>query len=132
MENKSYKSYEEGYLTDIFTDEAIQYLKAEKEKPFFLTLSYNSVHHIIHEVPQKYLDKYNFDPIHNYEPDCMETFGRQKPGAYSAYYEKYTRPGTINDEDMRKFYLANLNCLDDNIGRVLDVLKEENLNNNTL
>jgi arylsulfatase A-like enzyme len=132
MENKSYKSYEDGYLTDIFTDEAIRYLKAEKEKPFFLTLSYNSVHHIIHEVPQKYLDKYDVDPIHNYEPDSMETFGGQKPGSYSAYYEKYTHPGAINDEDMRKFYLANLNCLDDNIGRVLDVLKEENLDNNTL
>ena len=107
-------------------------MEEEKDKPFFLTLSYNSVHHIIHEVPQKYLDKFEVDPIHNYEPDSMETFQKQKPGSYSAYYEKYTRPGAINDEDMRKFYLANLNCLDDNIGRVLDVLKSEKLDENTL
>lgn len=132
MENKGYKSYDDGYITDIFTDEAIKYLKTDKDKPFFLTLSYNSVHHIIHEVPQKYLDKYDVDPIHNYEPDSMETFQKQNPGSYSAYYEKYTRPGAINDENMRKFYLANLNCLDDNIGRVLDVLKQEKLDENTL
>ncbi len=132
MENNGYKSYDEGYITDIFTDEAIKYLETEKDKPFFLTLSYNSVHHVIHEVPQKYLDKYNVAPIHNYEPDSMESFNGRKPGTYSDYYEKYTRLGAINDEDMRKYYLANLNCLDDNIGRVLDVLKNENLDKNTL
>ena len=133
MENKNYKPYpDEEYLTDIFTDEAIKYLKNNTGEPFFLTLSYNSVHHVIHEVPQKYLDKYNVKPIPNYHPDKGETFGKQKPGSYSAYYEKYTRPGAINDEDMRKFYLANLNCLDDNIGRVLDVLKSENLDENTM
>jgi arylsulfatase A-like enzyme len=133
MENKTYKSYpDDKYITDIFTDEAIKYLNTQKEKPFFLTLSYNSVHHVIHEVPQKYLDKYNVTPIHNYEPDSMETFGKRKPGSYSAYYEKYTRPGAINNEDMRKFYLANLNCLDDNIGRVLDALSKKGLDENTL
>ena len=90
------------------------------------------MHHIIHEVPQEYLDKYHVKPIHNYDPDSMETFGNQKPGSYSAYYEKYTRLGAIQDEDMRKYYLANLNCLDDNIGRVLDELKEAGLDKNTL
>lgn len=133
MENRAYKAYpDDEYLTDIFTDEAIKYLKNHKDKPFFLTLSYNSVHHVIHEVPQKYLEKYDVDPIHNYEPDSMETFQKLKPGSYSAYYEKYTRPGVISDENLRKFYLANLNCLDDNIGRVLDVLEAEKLKDNTL
>jgi len=132
MENKNYKSYEEGYLTEIFTDAAVSYLKTDREKPFFLTLSYNAVHHVIHEVPQPYLEKYNVNPIHNYEPDSMETFGNRNPGSYSAYYEKYTRLGVIQDEEMRKFYLANLNCLDDNLGRVLDVLKEEGLEKNTV
>ena len=133
MENKGYKSYnDDEYITEIFTNEAIKYLKTDKEKPFFLTLAYNSVHHVIHEVPQKYLDKYNVAPIHNYEPDSMESFNGRKPGTYSDYYEKYTRLGAINEEDMRKFYLANLNCLDDNIGRVLDVLKEQGLDENTV
>ncbi len=132
MKNNGYKSYDKGYLTDIFTDEAIKYLKKKRTKPFFLTVSYNSVHHIIHEVPKKYLDKYKVAPIHNYDPDNMEKFRNYKPGSYSAYYEKYTRIGTITDENMRKFYLANLNCLDDNIGRILDALEEQKLNKNTL
>ena len=133
MENNGYKSFKDDeYITDIFTNEAITYLKTEKDKPFFLTLSYNSVHHVIHEVPQKYLDKYEVAPIHNYEPDSLESFEGRKPGTYSDYYEKYTRVGARNEENMRKYYLANLNCLDDNIGRVLDVLKEQGLDKNTV
>lgn len=78
------------------------------------------------------MDKFGVEPIPNYDPERMEEFGKQKPGSYSAYYEKYTRLGAIQDEDMRKFYKANLNCLDDNIGRVLDALEEQGLKDNTL
>lgn len=124
MYNMGEKSYDEGYLTDIFSDEAIHYLNRKKDKPFFLTLAYNAVHHLIHEVPQKYLDKYGVKAIPNYDPDNMETFEGQKPGSYSAYYDKYSRLGAINQEDMRKYYKANLNCLDENIGRVLDALQK--------
>ena len=58
MENNGYRSFDDDqYLTDIFTNEAIKYMNTEKDKPFFLTLAYNSVHHVIHEVPEKYLKK---------------------------------------------------------------------------
>ncbi|MCF7559197.1 sulfatase-like hydrolase/transferase [Sabulilitoribacter multivorans] len=132
MHDKGEKSYEEGYLTDILTDEAIQYIKKSKSKPFFLTLAYSSVHHLIHEVPQKYLDKYNVKSINNYDPDSLMAYGKHKPGSYAAYYDKYSRLGDIQDEDLRKYYLANLNCLDDNIGRLLESLKNENIDKETL
>lgn len=35
MHNKGEKSYSKGYLTDILTDEAIEYIKTKKDKPFF-------------------------------------------------------------------------------------------------
>ena len=35
---------EKRYLTDAFTDEAIKFIDREKDKPFFLFLSYNAVH----------------------------------------------------------------------------------------
>jgi arylsulfatase A-like enzyme len=132
MHNNGVKSYEEGYLTDILTDEAIQYIQEPKDKPFFLTLAYNSVHHLIHEVPQKYLDKYNVKPISNYNPDSLLAYKNHPVGSYAAYYDKYSRLGAIQDEDLRKYYLANLNCMDDNIGRVLETLKKEGLENETL
>ncbi|MBP0905401.1 sulfatase [Mariniflexile gromovii] len=132
MHNNGVKSYDEGYLTDILTDEAIQYIQKSKDKPFFLTLAYNSVHHLIHEVPQKYLDKYDVKPIPNYDPDSLMAYAKHKPGSYAAYYDKYSRLGDIQDEDLRKYYLANLNCLDDNIGKLLESIKNQGLDNETL
>jgi arylsulfatase A-like enzyme len=132
MHNMGYKSYDEGYLTDILTDEAIDYIKRERDKPFFLTLAYNAVHHLIHEVPKKYLEKYNAKEIPNYDPDSLLAYGKHKAGTYSAYYDKYSRVGAIQSEDLRNYYLANLNCLDDNIGRLLDFLDEQKLTKNTV
>ena len=132
MHNMGEKSYDEGYLTDILTDEAITYMEQKKAAPFFLTLAYTSVHHLIHEVPEKYLKKYNVKAIPNYDPDNKETFGNHPAGSYSAYYDKYSRMGDIGDEDMRKYYLANLNCLDDNIGRLLDAMNKQGLDKETI
>jgi len=132
MHNMGEKSYDEGYLTDILTDESIDYIKRKRDKPFFLTLSYNAVHHLIHEVPKKYLDKYNVKEIPNYDPDSLLAYGKHKAGTYAAYYDKYSRVGAIQHKDLRNYYLANLNCLDDNIGRILDELKTQNLNENTV
>ena len=132
MHNMSEKSYTEGYLTDILTNESIAYLNRTHEKPFFLTLSYSAVHHLIHEVPQKYLDKYGAPPIPNYEPDSMLAFNKHEPGSYSAYYDKYSRVGSIGADALRAYYLANLECLDDNIGRVLDALEKKKNSENTI
>jgi len=63
----------------------------------------------------------------NYDPSAMEAFGNHEPGSYAAYYDKYSRVGAIKADELRNYYLANLNNLDDNIGRVLDALKEQNL-----
>ena len=132
MHNMGEKSYDTGYLTDIFTDEAIKYVEQKRENPFFLTLAYSSVHHLIHEVPEKYLKKFGVKAIPNYDPANMEAYGKHPAGSYSAYYDKYSRMGDIGDEDMRKYYLANLNCLDDNIGRLLDALHKQGLDKETI
>ena len=36
--------YTEGYLTDLFTQKAIDFIKQEHSKPFFLTITYNAPH----------------------------------------------------------------------------------------
>ena len=132
MHNDGEKEYTEGYLTDILTDEAIDYLGRERDRPFFLTLSYNAVHHLVHEVPERYLLKYGATPLPNYDPADSLAFGRHPAGSYSAYYDMYSRTGAISVDDMRRYYLANLNALDDNVGRLLDALDDRELAENTL
>ncbi|MEE4116509.1 MAG: sulfatase-like hydrolase/transferase [Marinilabiliaceae bacterium] len=115
--------FDDSYTTDLFTDEAIDFVKRHKNGPFFLDLAYNAVHELIHEVPDKYLEKWDAPKIPNYKPS---------DGKYADYYWKYTQVGKISDEEKRKLYLANLNCLDDNIGRLLDSLENLDLLENTM
>ena len=63
MRNRGYEEFKpEGdhypYLTEVFTKEAIDFLHENKNDPFLLTLSYNSVHHLIHQVPPRYIKNY--------------------------------------------------------------------------
>ena len=63
--------------------------------------------------------------IPNYDPE--------KDGSYARWFKQFISiSGKISDTEMRKYYLANLNCLDDNIGRVLDALDELKLTDNTI
>ena len=124
MHNQGYKEFGEGYLTEIFTDATIDFLESHQEEPFFVTLSYNSVHHLIHQVPKRYLDKHGVREIPNYDPETM--------GGYEDWFKRYITLGEINADEFRKYYLANLNCLDDNIGRLLDTLDQLSLADNTI
>jgi arylsulfatase A-like enzyme len=124
MHNRGHKEFKDSYLTEIFTDATINFLKKHKNDPFFVTLSYNSVHHLIHQVPKRYLDKFGVREIPSYDPDTM--------GNYRDWFYQYVNLGEISNDEMRKYYLANLNCLDDNIGRILDALEKLSLNDNTI
>ncbi len=116
-------SFENTYTTNLFTDAAIDFIKKNQNTPFFLDLAYNSVHELIHEVPDEYLKKWDAPKIPNYDPSY---------GKYGTYYWDYTQVGKITDEEKRRLYLANLDCLDDNIGRLLNSLEELSLFENTL
>jgi len=125
MHNRGTKEYAEGYLTEIFTDAAIDFVERHKNEPFYLTLAYNSVHHLIHQVPKRHLDKFGVPEIPNFDPE--------KDGPYDKWFKQFIVPGKkITVEQMRQYYLANLSCLDDNLGRFLDALNELGLDKNTL
>ncbi len=124
MHNRGRKEFKEGYLTEIFTDAAIDFFDRNQDNPFYLTLAYNSVHHLVHQVPKRYLDKLGVREIPNYNPEV--------DGNYADWFQRFIFIDEISDEEMRKYYLANLECLDDNIGRVLDALEELALADDTL
>jgi len=54
----------DGYLTEIFTDKAVQFIDANADQPFFLYLSYNAVHHPW-QVPDKYLERLSHIKLKN-------------------------------------------------------------------
>lgn len=112
----------DGYLTEIFADEAVKQINKEREKPFFMELSFNAVHHPIYQAPDKYLKKYGLEKFPDWNPE-KESFMK--------YHERTCWKGEI-DPVGRERYLANLECLDDNIGKVIDALKKINKWENTI
>lgn len=123
LHNRNILEINDIYTTELFTDTAIAFIERNRHRPFLLTLSYNAVHDIVQQVPEKYLKKYELPGIPNY--DC-----NIEP--YRDYYNRYSTIGETPPDEMRKYYLANLNCLDDNLGRVLDALDRFNLSENTI
>ena len=54
-----------GYITDVFTDEAIHFIREQRQRPFFAYVAYNAPH-APYQVPDRYFDKYTargFDAV---------------------------------------------------------------------
>lgn len=116
------------WLPEELTDRAITYFNGQTNatKPFFLNLCYNSVHSLIHQVPDSYLAAEGLPTLPDYDP--TGAFSN-----YGNYYYSHSRPGnSISNADMRKYYRAHLRAFDDQIGRLLDGLEESGLASNTL
>lgn len=86
-----------GYITDVLTDAALQFISDNKDKPFFCYIPFNAPHSP-HQVPDKYFDKYKAKGLDN-ELSCIY--------------------GMVEN-------------MDDNVGRILRYLKEQNLDENTI
>jgi len=95
---------EKGYLADLITQRACEYIDQQKQgQPFFLTVSHFNPHTPYDGHPQKYYDMYR--------DTRFETFGIQRPAA-NALREK----GLMNDMvgNLRKC-AASVTALDDQL-----------------
>ncbi len=102
---------ENGYATDLITDEAVAFLKdqREAENPFFLYLAYNAPH---------------FGK--GWSPGEQKPVNLMQPKA-----EEMKRVAGISDK-IRREYAAMVVSLDDGIGEVLTALDHLGLTDNTL
>ncbi|MCG2459369.1 arylsulfatase [Flavobacteriaceae bacterium F89] len=104
-----------GYCSDIFAEQALNFIEKNKELPFFCYLAFNAPHTPL-QVPEKYYGIYkDIDPTSGFEGD-------DRPFAKMTEKDK---------EDARKVY-AMVTNIDDNIGKVLKKLDELKLADNTI
>ncbi len=104
-----------GYCSDIFASQAIRFIENNSKGPFFCYLSFNAPHTPL-QVPAKYYDIYkDTDPAAGFEKDT-------RPFAKMTETDK---------ESARKVY-AMVTNIDDNVGRLLDKLKELKIDKNTI
>ncbi|RPI68763.1 MAG: hypothetical protein EHM47_14135, partial [Ignavibacteriales bacterium] len=134
----------EGYITDILTEYAVNFLKErksaeEKNKPFFLYLSHKAVH--AEFIPaERYKGKYAEEKI--VYPDTMENTKenyKDKPDwvneqRYGWHGVDYMYHGELKEDfdGFYKRYCETLLALDEGIGTVLNTLAETGLDKSTI
>jgi len=112
---------EKGFLTELITNQALQFLDGQsKEKPFFLTLGYLNPHTPYNGHPQKYYDLY--------QNTAFSSVGFEPP-APNALREK----GMLADMlgNMRKA-AASVTALDDQLPILEKKLQQKGLWENTI
>lgn len=136
------------YLTDLITDHAISFIhegqSAKQKKPFFLYLAYTAPHWPIHAPADdviKYRGKYKngYEKLRNKRLEKL-----QKAGLISKNYKLPEKDADIYDWDKVSYnikevlqkrqeaYAAQVDRLDQNIGRLIQQLKIEGVNDNTV
>ena len=110
------------YITDRLTDEALTFIEDNKTKPFFLVLAHYGVH-IPTQAPERLINKYEVKMKKNGIPhgDARYEVDVQKDKA--AYFK------TVQNHPA---YAAQVETIDENVGRVVEKLKALELDKNTI
>ena len=157
--NKGGEQYE-GYVTDVITDQTIDWMdKRNKEKPFFL-MSHHKAPHGLWEFAQRHAELFKDINIPepkslysdaNHGPTDREKYGSSislrnpKRNMLTQVTSKKWPTGSINISGMNykekvsaayqkylKDYLRTVAAIDENVGRILDYLDENKLTENTI
>lgn len=99
-----------NYAPDLMHKEALDFIEKEKDNPFFLYYA-SPIPHLPLQAPQRWVDYY------------VQKFGDEEPLARASYYpHRYPRAA----------YAAMISYLDEQVGELVDKLKELGLYENTI
>ena len=146
-DNQDYPIPAKGfYMTDAFTDHAIQYLNQQQatkaQNPFFLYLAYTAPHFPLHALEE---DIVKYEKLYEQGWDITRKNRYQKMnqlGLVDKRYQLTEKPADIPDWEnatnkktwVRKMavYAAMIDRMDQNIGKLIQTLKKNGQYNNTM
>ena len=105
-----------GFFTDIFTDQALAFMREKNEKPFFTYLAYNAPHSPL-MAPEKYLKMYENLPFDSLL--CQS-------------HTEDNQPQREKHQEAAKKVYAMVSNIDDNFGRIVDQLQQQGEWENTI
>jgi len=134
------------YVTDTFTDYAIEFIEGAvaQQKPFFLYLAHISPHWPLQAKPEdidKYRGRYDagWDEVRQARYKRQLEMGLIKRQWPLSPRDRQARPwNALSDEQRRdlahrmSIYAAQIDCIDQNVGRLVERLRELNALDNTL
>jgi arylsulfatase A len=107
-------SFQEGYTTEVITDNSINFIESHKDNPFFLYVAYNAIH-----FPWQTAEDYD-----------LET-RREGEDFTSSYPRKRSKLGPHSPEEIPAVLVRMTEELDSEIGRIIKKLREEGLDKET-
>lgn len=145
MVNDNGKEYQEkGYMTDILTEKAIDWLKNKRDpnKPFSINLWHKAVHEN-HSPAPRHKDMYAEDelPVPPYNTHLENFKGKpewQRIKAWDSKWKEYVHSDTLTPKswpikgDKFKKLLETLGAVDESLGQVLKTLEEMGELDNTV
>lgn len=146
------------YVADLLTDHAIDFIEQHKQKPFFVYLSHKNVHEPFDssaEVGDMYIGKENPKPASYYIPEygvhalpSKDASGQPAQGRdwygenYMPDWVKHQREswhgvdflynGRLDFDIEQNKYCQAIKSMDNTIGRLIQYLREQGLEKNTL
>ncbi len=109
---------EGDYLTDILTNKTLDFIKENKNKPFFVYLSHYGVH-----TPFEGKDKYN---------KKYKTKLKKNPVPSGPDYLRVGSTGETKTKQDNPIYASMIQSVDDSFGEITDLLDELGLTKNTI
>ncbi len=147
LNNDTISIHDPGYYTtDAFTDYAIRFITESKDKdsqkPFFLYLAYNAPHWPL-QAPKKDIDKYRGKYMRGWQSLRLERYQRMiDMGIISPNWQLSPQDSrdwnSLSEEkkqemDLRRaIYAAQVDHMDQNIGKLATFLEKNDLINNTV
>ena len=125
--NNSPTAVDKGtYCTDLFEREAVRFLKANRRKPFFLYVPFNAPHGASNLDPAIRGGAQAPDRFKEMYPKLREQAGTEQRTRYG---KTYTVP---NRAARRLEFVGSVTAMDAAIGRLLDLLEEYGIADNTI
>ena len=110
----------DGFTTEAFGAQARAFVAENQARPFFALVAFNAVHNFAWQLPDAELEARGLEEFPDWNPESAK---------YMAWYEGVHRRDW---PEGRAYYLAQLECMDREVGRMLDQLDELGLTENTL
>ena len=115
---------EPGYVTNVITDEALNYLgdHAHGDRPFYLSVHYTAPHSPWTGHPQDIVDSYDDCPFTSCPQEEIHPWAAGHPLSENC----------LENREMLKGYFAAVTAMDIDLGRILDKLEALGIRENTL
>lgn len=109
----------EGYVTDRITDRALEFLKANRGRRFYLNVHYTAPHAPWNGHPSRWVERYRSLPL--------ESFPRRDPHPWASALQEHR-----GRRESMAGYAAAISAMDEAIGRILGSIEALGLKQRTL